>query len=117
MIDATTLIAELKELGINLRVDGDNLVARYPDGSMTDKIASTIIACKPAIVAHLKSRHEAHCPWCKSTHLEDGPSGAWCLSCGKLAWRQLRSGDVINVSHEDSSSNFDAFRLWLRSDN
>jgi hypothetical protein len=56
-MSVTDLMARLVELGIALRVDGDDLVLRHDD-VLDDDLVNALRANKPALVAMLTARDE-----------------------------------------------------------
>jgi tubulysin polyketide synthase-like protein len=47
---ATTLLADLYSRGASLRVNGDRLGVKAPDGVLTPDIRSAIVACQPELL-------------------------------------------------------------------
>lgn len=52
-MDASALLADLRRRGVELRIDGGELVCRAPRGVITDEIRRAIAAAKPALVRAL----------------------------------------------------------------
>ena len=82
------LMADLKQRGVELAVDGDRLRWRAPEGVVTADVIETLRSHKPEVIAALAERADAPRPQLDAEGLPVAP----CPACGGLSfWRWPQS--------------------------
>lgn len=96
---ADVLLAELRGLGVVLRIDGDRLAYDAPAGVITDEILARVRDDRDGLLMLLRGvlpnmgidaeqmpSPSERCPWCGPVRLLDHSRGLQCDRCRRLAW-------------------------------
>ncbi len=84
-MNALGLLARLRELGIEVDVDGDQLRLRGHDAPLTPELRRCAVAHKPALLALLRgATTEPICPNCgRVDYMPIGSGWRRCWACGR----------------------------------
>jgi hypothetical protein len=84
-LNALAVLARLRERGIEVAVDGDQLRLRGRQSSLTPELRRAAVAHKPALLALLrKAPAETTCATCGRTdYLPIGSGWRRCWACGR----------------------------------
>jgi hypothetical protein len=93
-VNALGLLASLREHGIEIEVDGDQLRLRGRQAPLTPELRRAAAAYKPALVALLReAATEPICPTCgRVDYMPLGSGWRRCWTCGRR-WGPTRAPD------------------------